>query len=106
MLRESIDSFLLYAFAGQKIRLALLANLLRGDGRHPILIVGPCQPSHFVAAVHQDRDDFTLDILLALTQHDDVTGSQLWARWRRRLGLRHDQRSPRVLSGPDLAPCR
>ncbi len=45
------------------------------------------------------------DVLLALAEHDDVTGSQLGTRWRRRLGLRHDQRSSRVLSGPGLAPC-
>src|SRR5580700_3892448 len=97
MLRESIDSFLLYAFAGQMIRLALLADLLRGDGRHPILIVGSCQPSHFVAAVLQDRDDFAFDGLLALTEHDDVTGSQLRAR-RWWLGSGHDQHLPRGLS--------
>src|SRR5260370_16191584 len=80
MLGESIDSFLLYAFAGQMIRLALLANLFRGNCRHPILMVGSRQPVHLVAAVHQDRDDFALDVLLALLEHDN------W-RWSlRRLG--------------------
>src|SRR5260370_26322531 len=51
MLRESIDSFLLCAFAGQMIQLALLANLFRGDCRHPILIGGSRQPVHLVPAV-------------------------------------------------------
>ena len=42
--------------------LDLPANLLCGDGCHPILIVGSGQPVHLVPAVPQDRGDFTLDL--------------------------------------------
>jgi hypothetical protein len=50
----------------QTTRLALLANLLCSDGCHPILIRGPRQSSHLVAAVDQNRDDFAFDVVLAL----------------------------------------
>jgi hypothetical protein len=84
--------------------LRLLANLVRRDRRDPITVVGASLPLHPVPAATQDRNDLTLDVLLALTQKDDVTGPRLSRRRRLRLG--HDQRpsrrradSPRAFGG-------
>src|SRR5713101_3770180 len=69
--------------------LQLLANLIRRDCRDPIAVVNAGLPLHPVSAAAQDRNDLTLDVLLALAQHDDIPGSRL-RRWRR-LRLDHEQ---------------
>jgi hypothetical protein len=74
-------------------RLRLLANLVDRDGRNPITVVNASRPLHPVPAGAQDRNDLTLDLLLALTEHDDITRSRL--RTRRWLPLGHDRRASR-----------
>src|SRR3990172_5810669 len=70
--------------------LRLLANFVFRDRRDPITVVDASLPFHPVPPAAQDRNDLPLDVLLALTQKDDVTGPRL--RRRRRLRLGHDQR--------------
>src|SRR6266567_3296892 len=69
--------------------LQLLSNLLSRDCRDPIALVNTGLPLHPVPAAAQHRNDLTLDVLLALAQHDDIPGSRL--RRRRRLRLGHEQ---------------
>src|SRR6266436_8061769 len=69
--------------------LQLLANLLSRDCRDPIAVVNAGLPFHPVPAAAQDRNDLTLDVLLAQAQHDDIPGPRL--RRRRWLRLGHEQ---------------
>src|SRR5712691_5953939 len=69
--------------------LRLLANLVDRDGRNPITVVSASRPLHPVPAGAQDRNDLTLDILLTLTEYDDITRSRL--RTRKWLPLGHDR---------------
>src|SRR5712691_10329824 len=73
--------------------LRLLANLVDGDGGDPVAVVDTRGPLHPVSAAAQDGNDLPLDVLLALAQHDDITGPGLRRRRRRWLRLGHDQPS-------------
>src|SRR6266481_1398698 len=75
----------------RKTSRGLLANLVDRHRRDPITIINARRPLHPVPAAAQDRDDLTLDVLRALAQHDDITGSRLRRRRWRRLRLGHEQ---------------